>query len=66
MLQWLVKLRGQRTQAEVADAVGVSQQQYSHIENGRRLPSVKTAKRIASFLGFSWVKFFSDDETFVE
>lgn len=35
---------------QVAEALGITEQYYSEIENGRT-PSFKTAKRIAEYLG---------------
>src|SRR5690606_6959025 len=38
------------TQAEVAERVGITQQHYSLIENGRRRPALDVALRIAATL----------------
>lgn len=62
MLNWLVELRGKRSQAAVAKATGIAQSTYASIEVGSRRPSVSTAKRIATVLGFSWTRFFEDEE----
>lgn len=61
-LDWLKEVRKgkEMTGAEVAEAVGVTQQFYSFIENGRRRPSVDVAKRIAAVLGFEWTRFFEE------
>lgn len=45
----LVKLRGKRTQAEVAEAIGVSQSAYSMYETGERIPRDETKIRIAQY-----------------
>ena len=45
----LIKLRGNRTQAEVAEALGISQSAYSMYENGERIPRDEIKKRIAQF-----------------
>ena len=45
----LVKLRGKRTQAEVAEAIGVTQSAYSMYETGERIPRDETKKRIAQY-----------------
>ena len=45
----LVKLRGTRTQKEVAQAINVCQSTYSMYENGERLPSDEVKKRIAEY-----------------
>ena len=61
MRDWLVRLRGDETQTAVAQKARLSQNFYSDVENGVRNPSVRTAKRIAEVLGFSWTKFFEED-----
>ena len=45
----LVKLRGKRTQAEVAEAIGVSQSASSMYETGERIPRDETKIRIAQY-----------------
>ena len=45
----LIKLRGNRTQAEVAEMLGISQSAYSMYENGERIPRDEIKKRIAQF-----------------
>ena len=50
------------TQEEVAKAVGISRVAYTNIENGKRHPSPKVAKRLASVLGIPWTVFFEGDE----
>jgi len=45
----LKKLRGKRTQEEVAKYIGVSRARYSHYENGRSEPDTETLKKIASY-----------------
>lgn len=47
--------------AEVAERSGISYPHYNFIENGKRRPSVKVAKRIAALLGFSWTRFFEEE-----
>lgn len=61
-LDWLKDNRREKgmTGAVVAEKVGVTQQFYNFIENGKRRPSVEVAKRIAAVLGFDWTKFFED------
>ena len=61
-LEWL---KAQRTRLglstyQVAKEAGISQTYYWLIENGRKIPTVKVAKRIASILLFSWTDFFRD------
>ena len=45
----LIKLRGSRTQAEVAQAIGVTPSAYSMYENGNRIPRDEIKKRIAEY-----------------
>lgn len=61
MRSWLVDLRGERSQQELANKIGMSQSGYALIETGSRRPSVETAKKIASAMGFDWTRFFEDD-----
>ena len=46
------------TQQELASKSCVSRVTISRIENGKFLPSVDVAKRIAEVLGFDWTLFF--------
>jgi len=60
------RVREQRTQrglsqAEVAAALGVSRQTVISIENGRYLPSLPLAFRIARFFGMPVEKMFGPD-----
>ena len=45
----LIKLRGSRTQVEVAQAIGVTPSAYSMYENGERIPRDEIKKRIAEY-----------------
>lgn len=45
----LTKLRGNRTQVEVARAIGVSQAAYSMYESGERIPRDEVKLRIAKY-----------------
>ena len=58
-LEILRKAAG-KSQAEVAEDIGISRAAYSNIENGKRRPSVEVAKRIAAVLGFDWTRFYED------
>ena len=62
--QWLREARNNKEMSQkcVSDSVGIAQPFYHQIENGERRPSVETAKKIAAVLGFSWVRFFEDEE----
>jgi putative transcriptional regulator len=61
------RVREQRTQlgmpqAELAAALGVSRQTIISIENGRYLPSLPLAFRIARFFDLTVDKMFDPDE----
>lgn len=43
----LIKLRGERTQAEIAEQLGIGQSTYSMYEAGQRIPSDEVKIRIA-------------------
>lgn len=60
MRNWLIEQRKEKklSQDEVATLCGISRQYYSFIERGERNVPVKTAKKLADVLGFSWQKFF--------
>ena len=45
---------------KLAQLAGVSMSMIWLIENGRRQPSVKIAKRIANVLGFPWTDFYEE------
>lgn len=47
-------------QAELGQAVGVSQRMIAAIERGERRPSPELAQRIGVELGFAWTKFFEE------
>lgn len=61
-MEWLKKIRelSRLTQNEVASRAGVAQATYSNIENCKRSPSPRTAKKIAAVLGFDWKQFYDD------
>lgn len=63
MRVWLIELRKAAgyTQTDVASVVGISQPTYCNIENAERRPSPETAQKIASLLGFSWTRFYTDE-----
>ena len=51
-----------KTMKEIASAAGISESYYCLIENGERIPPVKTAKKIAEVLGIDWTRFYEVDE----
>lgn len=65
MRNWLIKLRGNKPQSEIASKSGISQNFYSWIETGERTPSVETAKKIAAVLDFDWTLFYEDKKEVV-
>ncbi len=60
MLDWLVEIRGDRSQYKVAEEIGIAQSTYANIEKGIRNPSVRMSKKIAAAMGFEWTRFFED------
>lgn len=57
---WIAELRGTRTQSEIAQRAGISKTIYGIIENEKRTPSVKIAKKLAPVLGCEWTKFYDE------
>ena len=47
----LVSLRGEKTQAEVANALGITQESISYYENGKRIPSDEVKIKLAEYYG---------------
>ncbi len=45
----LIALRGNKTQATVAEAINVSQSTYAMYESGKRMPSDEVKIRIANY-----------------
>ncbi|MBE9390253.1 helix-turn-helix transcriptional regulator [Vagococcus salmoninarum] len=64
MRQWLGDKRCQKeyTHADVANKTGIQRAYYTMIENGRRQPSVRVAKRIGQALEFEWTLFFENSQ----
>lgn len=58
---WLIKLRDNRTQEDVAGEAGIARSYYTQIETGERTPSVVIAKKVAAVLGFNWTLFFESE-----
>ncbi len=48
------------TKSQAAFILDVDRSYFTHIENGKRVPSVDMAKRIALLLGFDWRVFYPD------
>ena len=47
----LIKLRGKKTRAEVAAAIGVSESSYTKYERGERTPCDATKEKLAAYFG---------------
>ena len=62
MRKWLKEAREKKglTMKSVAVAAGISECYYCQIESGKRNAAPNVAKKIASVLGISWVKFFEE------
>lgn len=64
MREWLIAIREKAglSQKAVSERVGISQPSYFNIEQGKRRPSVETAKSIAEVLGFDWTRFYEEEK----
>ena len=58
MRDWLVEIRGTKSQYKVAEEIGIAQSTYASNETGSRRPSVEMAKRIGKAMGFEWTRFY--------
>ncbi len=56
----LISARGDKSQQEVSEAVGISQKTLSSIERGYRNPSVEVMKKLQKFYGISMIDLFED------
>ena len=63
--EWLVALRGDKTQEQIAKMAGIERSTYTKIETGSNSPGIPVAKRIAAVMGFPWTRFYDemDDDT---
>lgn len=61
----LIKIRKKSkfTQVDIAKLVGISDGYYSMIETGKRIPSIKVAKKIATVLNIPWEDIFNNIDT---
>lgn len=55
-----VRKRAGISQSDLAERVGVTQAMLSNIENGKRQPSVKLAKKLSRELGVAWTCFYEE------
>lgn len=64
MRKWLLDARKKqgKNQSEISAVAGITQSSYSKIENGKVLPTVPVAKKIATALGFEWTQFYDNDD----
>ena len=61
MINNLKQLREDKNmrQYDLAQEAGISRSYYTMIENGKKRPSPKVAKRIAKILNFDWTIFYA-------
>ncbi|MDF2505601.1 helix-turn-helix transcriptional regulator [Clostridium sp.] len=59
----LKQLRGNKSQKEIADKVGITTSHYGFIENGERQPSLKVAKKIADVFDKKIEEIFFDNSS---
>ena len=61
---WIYDVRRAKrlTQADVANACGISKAALSNIESGKRRPSVPLAKKLAAVLGVDWPRFYETED----
>lgn len=60
MREKLIEARGDKSQKEVADSIGISQKTLSSIERGYRNPSVDLMKKIQGYYQISMLILFED------
>ena len=58
----LIELRGERTQTEIANGVGIAQSTYAMYETGRRTPTDEIKIKIAKYYGKSVQEIFFDQK----
>ena len=66
MAKKLKALRGDKSQAEVANAIGVTPSAYAMYEVGQRVPRDDVKERIAAYFNRSISYIFFDDSTHFE
>ena len=62
--EWLIQKRHllNMSQSEIAIRIGISQNYYSWLEQGKRRPSPQIAKKIGKELEIPWILFYIDNE----
>lgn len=58
----LIKLRGEKPQREIAEAVGIATSTYQMYENGKRIPSDGVKIRLSEYFGVSVQELFFSTE----
>ena len=58
--QELIEFRGRRTQTEMANLYGVTQQTWSYWENGDKAPAARVMKRLEDDSGVPMEEIFFD------
>ncbi len=58
--KWLIQCRNNKglSRSDVVEFVGITQQYYNFIENGKRTPSPNIAIKIGKLLEFDWKRFY--------
>lgn len=59
----LINLRGQKTQKQVADAIGVAQSTYAMYESGQRIPSDEIKIKLATYYKTTVQKIFFAEQS---
>ena len=58
----LIKLRGDKTQQQTADAIGITREAYSNYETGRRFPKPEVLSKIAEYYCLTVDEIFFNDD----
>ena len=49
------------TQGQLADSLGISQQMIHKWESGKRIPTIRSLKRVARVLGVDWTTLVKEE-----
>ena len=60
MREKLIEVRGDKSQSDVAEVLGISQKTLSAIERGYRNPSVELMKKLQDYYKVSMIDLFND------
>ncbi|WP_394899526.1 helix-turn-helix transcriptional regulator [Clostridium paraputrificum] len=60
MREKLIEVRGDKSQSDVAEVLGISQKTLSAIERGYRNPSVELMKKLQGYYKVSMIDLFND------